>query len=209
MEFYSTNNVDNRVGFSTAVRQGLAYDRGLFMPEEFPVLDQAFLDTLKERSLPEIAFKILQPFVGEDISAGRLQEICNDAFNFELPIVEIEPDLYSLELYHGPTLAFKDFGARFMARVLGELNSEGDSQNTILVATSGDTGSAVASGFYKIPNTQVVILYPAGKVSTLQEKQMTIEPRTPSPPPPPPRKKQSIRSDKSNECIKTHHFINK
>ena len=173
MEFYSTNNVDNRVGFSTAVRQGLAYDRGLFMPEEFPVLDQAFLDTLKERSLPEIAFKILQPFVGEDISAGRLQEICNDAFNFELPIVEIEPDLYSLELYHGPTLAFKDFGARFMARVLGELNSEGDSQNTILVATSGDTGSAVASGFYKIPNTQVVILYPAGKVSTLQEKQMT------------------------------------
>lgn len=173
MEFYSTNNKDNKVQFDMAVRQGLAYDKGLFMPEKIPSLSKEFINGLPHKSLPEIAIEILKPYVADYISDQRLTELCNDAFDFDLPLVEIESDLFALELYHGPTLAFKDFGARFMARVLGELNAEGDHQNTILVATSGDTGSAVASGFYKVPNTQVVILYPKGKVSDLQEKQMT------------------------------------
>lgn len=173
MEFYSTNNKENRVQFDTAVRQGLAFDKGLYMPEHIPVLEQDFFDGLKKKSLPEIAFEILKPFVKNHIADNTLTTLCEDAFSFELPLIEVEPNLYSLELYHGPTLAFKDFGARFMARVLGELNASDENQNTILVATSGDTGSAVASGFYKVPNTQVVILYPKGKVSILQEKQMT------------------------------------
>ena len=173
MKFYSTNNSENRVTFDVAVRQGLAFDKGLYMPEEIPVLSNDFIETLKNKTLPEIAAGIIKPYLSEHISDKELQVLCEDAFNFELPLVEIEPSLYSLELYHGPTLAFKDFGARFMARVLGKLNAGSDYQNTILVATSGDTGSAVASGFYKVPNIQVVILYPKGKVSILQEKQMT------------------------------------
>jgi len=173
MKFYSTNNNANIVAFDTAVRQGLAYDKGLFMPESIPDLDQEFLANIGNYSLPEVAIEILRPYVQGHISEATLETLCSDAFNFELPLVEVETNVYSLELYHGPTLAFKDFGARFMARVLGELNAGGDQQNTILVATSGDTGSAVASGFYKVPNTRVVILYPKGKVSTLQEKQMT------------------------------------
>ena len=173
MEFYSTNNKQYRVPFDTAVRLGLAPDRGLFMPGVIPKLETSFINSLHEKSLPEIASTILQPYIEGHLSASKLRELCEDAFNFVLPIVEVEADCYALELYHGPTLAFKDFGARFMARTLGALNAGGDYQNTILVATSGDTGSAVASGFYKVPNTRVVILYPKGKVSTLQEKQMT------------------------------------
>ena len=173
MKYYSTNNQNNRVAFDMAVRQGLAYDRGLYMPEAIPRLEEGFFAGLSDTTLPEIAIEILRPFVKDYINEDRLTAICQDAFDFELPLVELAEGLFALELYHGPTLAFKDFGARFMARILGELNKDGDHQNTILVATSGDTGSAVASGFYKVAHTKVVILYPKGKVSTLQEKQMT------------------------------------
>lgn len=173
MEFYSTNNTQHRVPFDVAVRQGLAPDRGLYMPATIPVLPGSFWQELKSKTLPEIATTILQPYTGGHFGNDELGKLCAGAFDFDLPLVEVAKNLYALELYHGPTLAFKDFGARFMARTLGALNVGGDYQNTILVATSGDTGSAVASGFYQVPNTQVVILYPKGKVSTLQEKQMT------------------------------------
>jgi threonine synthase len=173
MKFYSTNNQDNQVDFDVAVRRGLAFDRGLYMPASIPQLNEEFIKALDKMALPQIAIEILKPFVSGHIADERLEALSYDAFDFNLPLVEVEKNLYALELYHGPTLAFKDFGARFMARTLGELNAGGAHQNTMLVATSGDTGSAVASGFYKVPNTQVVILYPKGKVSALQEKQMT------------------------------------
>ena len=152
---------------------GLPNDEGLFMPVEIPQLSEGFIDKLSELSLPEIGFEILKPFVNEAIPDEVLRQICNDAFSFPAPIVELKENLYSIELYHGPTLAFKDFGARFMSRILGYFNASNNNKNTILVATSGDTGSAVADGFYQVENVDVVILYPQGKVSDLQEKQMT------------------------------------
>lgn len=173
MRFYSTNNPSIFVDFETAVRRGLAPDRGLYMPETIPVLPGLFFDMLPDLSLPQIAREILYPYVGGAILEDELQSLCEEAFSFDLPLVEVKPGLYSLELYHGPTLAFKDFGARFMARILGHINKAAQTKNTILVATSGDTGSAVASGFYNVPNTEVVILFPKGKVSRLQEQQMT------------------------------------
>ena len=156
-----------------AVRNGLPDDSGLFMPETIPSLPADFFHNLKKFTLAEIGYKILHPFVNEAIPNNVLEEICDNAFSFEVPLVEVKENVFSLELYHGPTLAFKDFGARFMARLLGYFNSGKKNRNTILVATSGDTGSAVANGFYKVENVDVVILYPKGKVSELQEKQMT------------------------------------
>jgi threonine synthase len=175
MKYYSTNNKQLKVGFEEAVRTGLPEDRGLFMPEEIPRLSDSFFSRLSSMSLGEIGHEILSPFIGKEISEDTLGSICNDAFSFPLRLVELNSKVYSLELYHGPTLAFKDFGARFMARILGHFNSlQGHKERTtILVATSGDTGSAVAAGFYNVPNLDVVILYPNGKVSDLQEKQMT------------------------------------
>lgn len=173
MIFYSTNNKNNRVGIEDAVRHGLAIDKGLFMPSDIPSLPSSFINQLSANTLPEIAFTVLKPFFSEVVTDSELASICQDAFSFDAPLIKVEDNIYSLELYHGPTLAFKDFGARFMARILGHLNKDNQNKNTILVATSGDTGSAVASGFYKVNNTEVVILYPKGKVSDLQEKQMT------------------------------------
>ena len=140
MQFYSTNDKTNRVSFDVAVRQGLAFDRGLYMPESVPPLPKKFIAQLAKLTLPEIAIEIMRPYVEGHIQDDRLIAICKDAFDFDLPLIEVEPNLFALELYHGPTLAFKDFGSRFMARILGELNADGDHQNTILVATSGDTG---------------------------------------------------------------------
>ncbi|RLD25269.1 MAG: threonine synthase [Bacteroidetes bacterium] len=173
MQYYSTNNKNYKVSLAEAVRKGLPEDNGLFMPETIPQLPSDFFQNISSWSLAEIGYKILYPFASEAIPDNVLKEICDDAFSFEVPLVEVEKNMYSLELYHGPTLAFKDFGARFMARALGYFNSGEETRNTILVATSGDTGSAVANGFYKVDNVDVVILYPQGKVSDLQEKQMT------------------------------------
>ena len=173
MNFYSTKNKKQVVGFKEAVKLGLPKDNGLFMPETIPTLTDDFLSNLDSCNLAEIGYRVLQPYVGEEIPNDELKSICNDAFSFEVPLIKLKENIYSMELYHGPTLAFKDFGARFMARVLGYLNKGENTRNTILVATSGDTGSAVASGFYKVDNVDVIILYPQGKVSDLQERQMT------------------------------------
>lgn len=173
MNFYSTNNKKELVGFKEAVKLGLPKDNGLFMPESVPALTDEFLSNLDSYNLAEIGYEVLQQYVGESIPSNELKNICNDAFSFEVPLVKLKENIFSMELYHGPTLAFKDFGARFMARVLGYFNKGENTRNTILVATSGDTGSAVASGFYKVENVDVIILYPQGKVSDLQERQMT------------------------------------
>jgi threonine synthase len=173
MKFYSTNNTNYKVGLEEAVRLGLPNDGGLFMPQEIPQLPDKFLDNLSSLSMPEIGYEILKPFVEDDIDDENLKNICLEAFSFPLPLIQLKDSHYSLELYHGPTLAFKDFGARFMARLLGHFNRTNKDKTTILVATSGDTGSAVADGFFNVENVEVVILYPQGKVSDLQEKQMT------------------------------------
>ena len=173
MNFYSTKNKKQVVGFKEAVKLGLPKDNGLFMPESIPALTDEFLSNLDSYNLAEIGYTVLKPYVGDTIPLSELKSICSDAFSFEVPLVKLKENIYSMELYHGPTLAFKDFGARFMARVLGYFNKGENTRNTILVATSGDTGSAVASGFYKVDNVDVIILYPQGKVSDLQERQMT------------------------------------
>lgn len=173
MKFYSTNNRNYTVGLEEAVRIGLPKDKGLFMPAEIPRLSTEFINNLSSLTLPEIGLEILKPFVAEAVPDEVLKRICTEVFSFPASLIELKDNLYALELYHGPTLAFKDFGARFMSRLLGYFNTSENSRNTILVATSGDTGSAVADGFYEVENIDVVILYPQGKVSELQEKQMT------------------------------------
>jgi threonine synthase len=173
MKFYSTNNHNYTVGLEEAVRKGLPHDKGLFMPTDIPHLSAGFINNLSSFTLPEIGIEILRPFVDETVPDEVLRNICTEAFTFPAPLVELKDNLYALELYHGPTLAFKDFGARFMSRLLGYFNASENNRNTILVATSGDTGSAVADGFFEVENIDVVILYPQGKVSDLQEKQMT------------------------------------
>jgi threonine synthase len=173
MDFYSTNNSDYRVGVEKAVRLGLPDDNGLFMPEDIPQLPEDFFYRLPSLNIAEIGYEVLHPFFSDALPANDLQQICREAFSFKVPLVNLSDKVHALELYHGPTMAFKDFGARFMARLLGYFNRSKNRKNTILVATSGDTGSAVANGFYGVEKVQVVILYPQGKVSDLQEKQMT------------------------------------
>lgn len=173
MKFYSTNNKDHKVTLRDAVIQGLAPDNGLYMPETIPVLSRRFFDELPEKSFREIAFEVAANLIGDDLTEQELKKIVDHTISFDAPIVEIEKDIYSLELFHGPTLAFKDFGARFMSQLLGHFAREQKKAITILVATSGDTGSAVANGFLGVPNTRVVVLYPSGKVSDIQEKQFT------------------------------------
>jgi len=148
-------------------------DKGLYMPVTIPRLDDKFINHLDEYSLPEIAFHVAQNLLGDDIPADDLQAIIHDAINFYAPIVKLEDSVYVLELFHGPSLAFKDFGARFMSRVMSYFLEEGEKQLDVLVATSGDTGGAVALGFLGVPNTRVTILYPKGKVSNIQELQLT------------------------------------
>jgi threonine synthase len=173
MKFYSTNNTDLRVGFKEAVFNSMPQDNGLYMPVEIPRLDDKFLNNLDQYSLPEIAFHVAQNILEDDIPADDLKAIIHEAINFYAPIVKLEDNVYVLELFHGPSLAFKDFGARFMSRVMSYFLEEGEKQLDVLVATSGDTGGAVALGFLGVPNTRVTILYPKGKVSQIQELQLT------------------------------------
>jgi len=173
MQYYSTNNKNNLVAFETAVMQGLANDGGLFMPREIPAFEKNFFDSIEKFSFQEIAFGIAQKFIGNEISENDLSEIISHAINFPAPLVKLDNNLSILELFHGPTLAFKDFGARFMAKVMGHFVKNRHSELNILVATSGDTGSAVAYGFYDTPGINVYILYPKGKVSLIQEQQLT------------------------------------
>ncbi len=171
MKFYSTNRDSSPVDFKTGVIRSLPSDNGLYFPEEIPNIESIL--TQKGIGLHEIALETLKPFCTPEISADHLSEIIEDVFSFDIPVVPVEDNIFSLELFHGPTYAFKDVGARFLARCLGYFNEGSNQEVTILVATSGDTGGAVASGFYKVPGVKVIILYPSGKVSDLQEKQLT------------------------------------
>ena len=174
MKYFSLNHNSQDVSFLDAVRKGLAPDRGLYFPNEIPKLPEVFYNNIKNFSNHDIAFQVIKPFVGDDIPVDRLRKIVEDTLNFDFPIVPITETMATLELFQGPTLAFKDVGARFMARCLSYANEVKKTDKlTILVATSGDTGGAVADGFYKVEGIQVVILYPKGKVSEIQEKQLT------------------------------------
>lgn len=173
MQLYSTNHQSPNVGVEEAIFQGLPPDNGLYMPTEIPVLPASFWENIENLSLNEIAFEIANALLGDDIPADDLRNLVNAAIDFDAPVVEIEPNTYCLELFHGPSMAFKDFGARFMAAVMSYFLQKSNRQIHILVATSGDTGGAVAQGFYKTPNISVTILYPKGKVSDIQEKQLT------------------------------------
>lgn len=175
MQYYSTNNPTTRESLETAVVKGLAADRGLYMPTSIRPLPQEFFDNIQDMSLQEISFRVAECFFGEDIPAEDLRQIVYDAMSFDIPAVRVTDNIYSLELFHGPTLAFKDVGARFMARLLGYFNKKqgGDRLVNVLVATSGDTGSAVANGFLGVPGIHVYVLYPKGKVSPIQECQFT------------------------------------
>jgi threonine synthase len=173
MNFYSTNNKKLTVSLSEAVIKGLAPDNGLYMPEQIPVLPSKFFDTIHTKSFVEIAFEVAKNLLGDDLPEEELRRIVSHTIQFDAPLVEIEKDVFALELFHGPTLAFKDFGARFMSQLLGYLAKQQKREIVILVATSGDTGSAVANGFLNVPGTRVVVLYPSGKVSEIQEKQFT------------------------------------
>lgn len=170
MKYISTRQQEE-TNIKTAILKGLADDGGLFMPEYIPQLDSAFFENLPNLTLQEIGFRVAREFLGESIPDENLKEIIDEVLNFEIPAVKISENIYSLELFHGPTMAFKDVGARFMARMMSYF-SEGKPMK-VIAATSGDTGSAVASGFYNVPGIEVYILYPKGKVSPLQEKQLT------------------------------------
>ncbi|TLX73637.1 threonine synthase [Labilibacter sediminis] len=173
MKFYSTNSQDVKVSLKEAVLKGLAADKGLYMPEYIPELEKDFFDNIQDKTLPEIGFEVLKPFFCPDIPEDKFKALVEDALNFDIPAVKVTDDIYSLELFHGPTLAFKDIGARFMARILSHFVADQKKDINILVATSGDTGSAVANGFYKVPGINVFVLYPKGLVSEVQEKQFT------------------------------------
>ena len=173
MEYYSTRNKNHRVSFRTAVMEGLSKEGGLFMPAEIPPLGDSFIKGIENRSFQQIGIEITKLFAGDEIPESELQGLIESAINFPAPLVELSDNLSVLELFHGPTLAFKDFGARFMAKTMSYFARGLDKELNILVATSGDTGSAVAYGFYGIEGINVYVLYPAGKVSEIQEKQLT------------------------------------
>lgn len=174
MKYYSTNKQAPDTTLEEAVVRGLAADKGLFMPYTIKPLPQEFYDNIDTMSFQEIAYRVADAFFGEDVPADVLKEIVYDTLNFDVPLVKVTENIYSLELFHGPTLAFKDVGGRFMARLLGYfIKKEGKKQVNVLVATSGDTGSAVANGFLGVEGIHVYVLYPKGKVSEIQEKQFT------------------------------------
>lgn len=172
--YYSLSNPSLTATFAEAVVQGIAPDRGLYFPQNITPLPASFFDQIDTMPIHDMAFTVMQPFVADSISATALKEIIAETLDFDFPIVPIADNMASLELFQGPTLAFKDVGARFMARCLGYLNQKKSAQKvTVLVATSGDTGGAVANGFLGVKGIEVVILYPKGKVSEVQEKQLT------------------------------------
>lgn len=173
MDFYSTSHRDRKFSLVEAVYQGLAPDGGLFMPSMLPHLPHQFLHDLEGRSLQEIAFTVCQTLFSEAISEENMRTIIGRALPFDAPLIRLDEHLYILELFHGPSLSFKDFGARFMAQMMAYLNPEPERMIHVLVATSGDTGSAVGYGFYDLPGFKVWILYPKGRVSSIQEQQLT------------------------------------
>ena len=173
MKYYSTNKNTPVVTLKEAVVKGLAADNGLFMPERIEKFEQDFFENIHHLSLQEIAFEVAKKFFGEDVEEASLKEIVYDTLQFDCPVVKVTENIWSLELFHGPTLAFKDVGARFMARLLNYFLNENEKQVHVLVATSGDTGSAVANGFLGVEGIHVHVLYPKGKVSKIQESQFT------------------------------------
>ena len=182
MNYYSTNGKAPIASLEKAVVKGLAEDRGLYMPEEIYKLPKAFIDDMPKMAFQDIAYNVAQNFFGDDVDGDALQDIVYDTLQFDCPVVKVTENIYALELFHGPTLAFKDVGARFMARLLRYFlkqgavcgNSDVTDQNVnVLVATSGDTGSAVANGFLGVDGIHVYVLYPKGKVSPIQECQFT------------------------------------
>ena len=173
MQFYSTNNKENKTSFKNAVLSGLADDGGLYMPEYIPQIDEELIKNIENYSLQELAFRITKLFIEEEINEKDLRKIINESINFTAPLANLNEQLHILELFHGPTLAFKDFGARFMASTFSYFLKNENKKLNILVATSGDTGSAVAGGFFNKENINVKLLYPSGMVSDIQEKQLT------------------------------------
>lgn len=173
MKLYSTKNKQKLFTLGEAVLKGLPDDNGLFMPTYIPKLPTAFFDEITSLSFPDLSFAIANTLIDGAIPYSELEKIVYGAINFPAPVIQLDKQTHILELFHGPTLAFKDFGARFMARTMSYFNRNNNTELTILVATSGDTGGAVAAGFYDIPGINVIILYPKGKVSYLQEKQLT------------------------------------
>ncbi len=173
MKYYSTYKKNKLVSFKEAVLKGLADDGGLFMPEKIPVFEPGFFNNIDSMSFQDISFEIAKQLLQKDVPTTVLRDMIDDALNFDAPLIQLDEHLFVLELFHGPTLAFKDFGARMMARLMSYVMSNSDRELTILVATSGDTGSAVAHGFHHVEGIRVFILYPSGKISTIQEKQLT------------------------------------
>jgi threonine synthase len=173
MNYYSLNKKAPNTSFKDAVIKGLAPDKGLYFPERITPLPKSFFDNIDNLSYNEIAFEAIKQFVSPDIPEQVLKQIIDETLSFEFPVIELNNNISTLELFHGPTMAFKDVGARFMARCLGYFNQNNDKNVTVLVATSGDTGGAVANGFLDVKGVNVVILYPSGKVSDIQEKQLT------------------------------------
>jgi len=181
VKLYSTNNRENTAPFDEALMKGLAKDGGLYMPEKIGQIPREFMEKLENGKLEgtpvdilqEIAFEIAMVLMEGDIDPETLKNIIKDALNFDAPLVDLNENVHALELFHGPTLAFKDFGARFLSRLMAHFSKETKKEITVLVATSGDTGSAVASGFLNVPGIRVVLLYPSGKVSKIQEQQLT------------------------------------
>lgn len=173
MLYYSLNKNAPVVDFKTATIAGQAPDKGLYFPQSIPQVNKKLLNDIENYSNAAIAYEVIKPFVGDVIPDDLLKKIVEETVNFDIPLVQVTRNIYSLELFHGPTLAFKDIGARFMSRCLGYFAKEKTEKIVVLVATSGDTGGAVANGFYDVPGIEVVILYPSEKVSSVQEKQLT------------------------------------
>ena len=173
MKLYSTKNPHTLVGLEEAVFNSLPSDNGLYMPKEIPVLPASFFNDIQNKSFEDISYETAKAIIGHSVEPEALQQIIKETLNFSAPVKEIEKDVFVLELFHGPSMAFKDFGARFMSRLMHYFLEMKNREIDILVATSGDTGGAVALGFYDVPGIRVTILYPKGKVSPLQEKQLT------------------------------------
>jgi threonine synthase len=173
MKYFSTNKQAPVADFKEATLRGQAPDKGLYFPGNIVVQEHAFFRNIEKLKKEEIAFRIISPYVGDTIPEDELRRIAAETVDFEFPLVKVTDDIYSLELFHGPTLAFKDVGARFMSRCLGYFSKERSDKVTVLVATSGDTGGAVAGGFLNVEGVEVIILYPSGKVSLVQEQQLT------------------------------------
>lgn len=173
MKYFSLNKRSPSVDFAEATVLGQAPDKGLYFPETIPQVSKKLIEHIENHSNEAIAMEVISPYIGDAIPKDVLENIVHETVNFEIPLVKITDDIFSLELFHGPTLAFKDIGARFMSRCLGYFAKGNNVKVTVLVATSGDTGGAVANGFYEVEGVEVVILYPSGKVSSVQEKQLT------------------------------------